>query len=256
MKKIQIYTRHGTPSMRGESPIVKNTLRKDPTSNEENRVLGADFQYVNNEFLDGEILQADVFYQQSDTPGLSGDDASYGFGIRYPQTEGFRTRMAYKVVEENFNPAMGYINRADVSDLTADFGYTYYFDNSDFLQTAFAGVDMQRIELLDGGHSVLLVDRDGPDRFGGLARWAFGGMALVGTSEQKWLKIADSPQLMLEDWIRFGELGASDTWPDFFPEGSVVASEGGRTTLSVKELGQLEVPGDAASTEAIAATEA
>lgn len=123
----------------------------DPTSSEENRVMGADFQYVNNEFLDGEILQADFFYQQSDTPGLSGDDASYGFGIRYPQTEGFRTRMAYKVVEENFNPAMGYINRADVSDLTADFGYTYYFDNSDFLQTAFAGVDMQRIELLDGG---------------------------------------------------------------------------------------------------------
>ncbi len=35
VKKIQIYTREGTPSMRGESPIVKNTLRKDPTSNEE-----------------------------------------------------------------------------------------------------------------------------------------------------------------------------------------------------------------------------
>jgi len=35
VKKIQIYTRDGTPSMRGESPIVKNTLRKDPTSNEE-----------------------------------------------------------------------------------------------------------------------------------------------------------------------------------------------------------------------------
>ena len=35
--------------------------------------------------------------------------------------------------------------------MTADFGYTYYFDNSDLLQTGFAGVDMQRIELLDGG---------------------------------------------------------------------------------------------------------
>jgi predicted oxidoreductase len=69
------------------------------------------------------------------------------------------------------------------------------------------------LELLDGGHSVCLVDRDGPDRFGGLARWAFGGMALVGTSEQKRLKIADSPQLMLEDWIRFGELESADAWP-------------------------------------------
>jgi len=35
IKKIQIYTREGTPSLRGESPIVKNTLRKDPTANED-----------------------------------------------------------------------------------------------------------------------------------------------------------------------------------------------------------------------------
>jgi len=123
----------------------------DPTSNEDNSVVGADFLYVDNEFLDDEVLQANFFYQQSDTPGLNGDDASYGFGIMYPQTEGLRTRMAYKVIEENFNPAMGYINRSDISDLTADFGYTHYFDNNDLLQTAFAGIDMQRIELLDGG---------------------------------------------------------------------------------------------------------
>ena len=122
----------------------------DPTSNLDNRVWGTDFQYVNNQFMGDEIITADLFYQQSDTPGLSGDDASYGFGIRLPQTEGLRARMAYKVVEENFNPAMGFVNRSDIEDLTADFGYTYYFDDS-FLQTAFAGVDMQRIERLDDG---------------------------------------------------------------------------------------------------------
>ena len=49
------------------------------------------------------------------------------------------------------------------------------------------------LELLDAGQSVTLIDRDTPERFGGLARWAFGGMALVGTPEQKRLKIADSP---------------------------------------------------------------
>ncbi|MGM0668474.1 MAG: DNA-directed RNA polymerase subunit beta [Gemmatimonadota bacterium] len=35
IKKIQVYTRDGAPSPRGESPIVKNTLKKDPTNNEE-----------------------------------------------------------------------------------------------------------------------------------------------------------------------------------------------------------------------------
>jgi hypothetical protein len=60
---------------------------------------------------------------------------------------------------------------------------------------------------------VVLVDRDSRERFGGLARWAFGGMAFVGTPEQRRMKIADSPALALEDWIRFGELAPDDAWP-------------------------------------------
>ncbi len=69
------------------------------------------------------------------------------------------------------------------------------------------------LELLDGGLSVVLVDRDSPERFGGLARWAFGGMAFVGTPEQRRMKVADSEELALEDWIRFGELAPGDEWP-------------------------------------------
>lgn len=122
----------------------------DPTSNLNNSLAGADFQYVNNSFLEDRILQADVFFQQSSTPGLNGDDASYGFGIALPEADGLRTRIAYKVVEENFNPAMGFVNRSDISDLTLDVGYTHFFDSGIF-QTFFAGVDMQRVELLDGG---------------------------------------------------------------------------------------------------------
>ena len=74
------------------------------------------------------------------------------------------------------------------------------------------------LELLDAGRSVVLVDRDTPERFGGLARWAFGGMAIVGTPEQRRMKITDSPELALEDWIRFGELAPEETWPRAWAE--------------------------------------
>lgn len=74
------------------------------------------------------------------------------------------------------------------------------------------------LELLNGGQTVILVDRDSRERFGGLARWAFGGMAFVGTPEQRRMKVADSPQLALEDWIRFGELGPDDVWPRAWAE--------------------------------------
>ena len=69
------------------------------------------------------------------------------------------------------------------------------------------------LELLRAGKSVTLIDRDSPERFGGLALWAFGGMALVGTPLQDKMKIADSPERALADWQRFGELPPDDHWP-------------------------------------------
>ena len=69
------------------------------------------------------------------------------------------------------------------------------------------------LEALRAGQRVTLVDRDTSERFGGLALWAFGGMALVGTPLQKKRGIVDSPQIALADWLRFGELDPHDTWP-------------------------------------------
>ena len=122
----------------------------DPTSNLDNSVAGADFRYVNNDFIGDRMMSADAWYQVSDTPGLSGDDASFGFGIRFPESQGLRARMGYKEVQANFNPAMGFVNRSNIRDITGDFGYTHFFDES-FFRSAFAGIDTQRIELIDGG---------------------------------------------------------------------------------------------------------
>ena len=122
----------------------------DPTSNVDNSVMGADFMYVNNDLGAGRRLQSNVFFQQSDTPGLFGDDASYGFGLALPASEGLRTRVGYKVVEDNFNPAMGFVNRTNIEDITADLGYTYFFEKG-LIQTAFAGIDLQRVNVIDGG---------------------------------------------------------------------------------------------------------
>ena len=69
------------------------------------------------------------------------------------------------------------------------------------------------LECLRAGLHVTVVDRDTPGRLGGLALWAFGGMALVGTPLQRRMKIADSPELALRDWMSFGELDAADLWP-------------------------------------------
>lgn len=69
------------------------------------------------------------------------------------------------------------------------------------------------LELARAGRRVLVVDRDTPERIGGLARWAFGGMALVGTPEQRRMGVHDNPAIALADWHAFAEFGAHDHWP-------------------------------------------
>lgn len=69
------------------------------------------------------------------------------------------------------------------------------------------------LESLRAGKSVTLVDRDTPERFGGLARWAFGGMMLVDTPLQKKMNITDSSEIAFKDWRSFGELSAEDQLP-------------------------------------------
>src|ERR1700751_4342230 len=77
------------------------------------------------------------------------------------------------------------------------------------------------LDLLDGGKSVLLVDRDEESAFGGLARESFGGMFFVDSPEQRRQGIRDSVDLAFRDWCSFAEFGADDRWPKAWAEAYV-----------------------------------
>ena len=69
--------------------------------------------------------------------------------MRSPNNSGLRGGLGVKEIEANFNPALGFVNRAGIRDTTVDVGYTRYLD-SDFWQRIFVGVDAQRIDFLNG----------------------------------------------------------------------------------------------------------
>lgn len=91
-------------------------------------------------------------------------------------------------------------------------GTTTYRADTVIVGAGLAGI-CAAIELLDAGKSVLLLDRDKPDEFGGLARWSFGGICMVGTPEQKRMGIRDTPELALADWHSFAEFEEDAHWP-------------------------------------------
>jgi hypothetical protein len=121
----------------------------DPASNRENSVLGVDFRYLNTRLGNGLQFEGDAWLQQSDTPGLDGDDAAYGFTLRVPSSSGLRGGLGFKELQRNFNPALGYVNRPGIRDYSGDLGYTYFFTSGAF-QTLSLGLNAGRITDIDG----------------------------------------------------------------------------------------------------------
>lgn len=122
----------------------------DAQSNLDNTVYGADFRYLNTQLASGRQLEGNLWYQQSDTPGLDGDDASWGASVSSPNNSGLRGELGIKEVQRNFNPALGFVNRTNVRDFTTRLGYTHFY-NSDLFQQSYSGLDVFRGEVIDGG---------------------------------------------------------------------------------------------------------
>ena len=133
-----------------ESSLGMIVTSGDPNSNTDNRLAGFDFRYLNTRLPGDRVLEADAWYQQSDTNGLVGDDAAFGLGIAMPNNAGWRGGLHYKQIESNFNPALGFVNRANIEDTTAEIGYTYYPESRRW-QEVFSGLDVQRTEFIGGG---------------------------------------------------------------------------------------------------------
>jgi hypothetical protein len=132
-----------------ESSVGMIVTAGDPNSNTDNTLAGVDFRYLNTRLPGGRVLEADAWYQQSDTDGLDGDDAAFGLGIAMPNNTGWRGGLHYKQIQDNFNPALGFVNRSDIDDITADVGYTFYPTGS-LIQDVFSGIDVQRTSFIGG----------------------------------------------------------------------------------------------------------
>ncbi|MCP9960470.1 FAD-binding dehydrogenase [Streptomyces somaliensis] len=77
-------------------------------------------------------------------------------------------------------------------------------------------------ELVDAGRSVLLLDQEPERSVGGQAHWSFGGLFLVDSPEQRRLRVRDSRDLALQDWL--GTAGfdrPEDHWPRRWAEAYV-----------------------------------
>jgi hypothetical protein len=106
----------------------------DPTGLTRNTVAGADFNYRDTQTIPGKTLQGDFFYERSFS-NTAGDDDSYGAALNFPN-EPWSGEFTYKVVGQNFYPALGFVNRNGVTLYDGTVAYLARFRGADaFLRT-------------------------------------------------------------------------------------------------------------------------
>ena len=77
-------------------------------------------------------------------------------------------------------------------------------------------------EIADAGRRVVILDQEGENSLGGQAFWSLGGLFFVDSPEQRRLRIRDSRELALQDWL--GSAGfdrPEDAWPRRWAEAYV-----------------------------------
>ena len=147
VEATDLFTGRASLNVLQESSLGVIMTNGDPRSNLDNSVLGVDFNYLNTR-----TIQGSAWYQKSDTEGLVGDDASWGlrFILPNPSTRGWKFNVAFKEIQEHFNPAQGFVNRAGIRDYAAEIGWLQRYPQGNPLRFIFSNFGLQRVESIAG----------------------------------------------------------------------------------------------------------
>ena len=110
---MDLFVARGSRNVLGESAVGFIVTNGDPGSNDNNSLLGADFLYRNSNGPFGQIVTGNLWAQQSKTTGLDGNDRAYGALLEMPN-DILSAYLRAEEIQENFNPALGFVNRTDI----------------------------------------------------------------------------------------------------------------------------------------------
>jgi hypothetical protein len=108
----------------------------DPNSDYDNLLLGSDFRFLTNNFLNKYRLEANVFFlgTKSDDPDFGDELApSFGGNVILPADE-FTTELALLQIDENFNPALGFAPRRGIRRYFTNLTYQPYTESVPWLR--------------------------------------------------------------------------------------------------------------------------
>lgn len=108
-----LFVGRASMNVLSESSIGLIVTDGDPTSNDSNTLVGTDFIFRTSDGPFGQIVQSQVWFQETDAPGLNDMNQAYGAGFEFPNDR-LQVRLNAQEIQENFTPALGFVNRAGI----------------------------------------------------------------------------------------------------------------------------------------------
>ena len=133
-----------------ESSVGLIVTGGDPRSNRGNSLMGADFRYRNTRLPGGRTLEGEAWYQQSDTENVDGNETAWGIRLSAPNNTGLRGERGLDTFHDDFNPALGFVNRRGIERSEASISYTSRPTHR-WLRELSHGVNYERYDKLAGG---------------------------------------------------------------------------------------------------------
>jgi hypothetical protein len=118
----------------------------DPVADRDSNLVGVDLNLRDQNLLDGQLVEARLWAQRSDTEGIDGDDGAWGAQLAYPNDR-VEASVGFTRIEPNFRPALGFVNRTGIRQLDAAAKYRYRFANGGrWFRTWLGGASLSRID--------------------------------------------------------------------------------------------------------------
>jgi hypothetical protein len=96
-----------------ESTVGAIVTNGDPLSNDDNTLVGFDFNYRTSTYSGNRIISVSLWNQNSFTSGVGSNQSAYGVSLQYPNDK-INWKMKYREFGENFSPALGFVNRVGI----------------------------------------------------------------------------------------------------------------------------------------------
>ena len=143
-----LFVARASMNVLDESAIGFIATHGDPTSNDSNSLLGFDFLYRNSDGPFGLIMTSNLWAQQSDSSDLDGDDRAYGAKFELPNDR-INVYASAEEIQQNFNPALGFVNRPGIRRYTTGVRYRTRPDEG-LWRAINHRIDFTHVEDMDG----------------------------------------------------------------------------------------------------------